>query len=71
MVQVETERAVGNRSGASQHMAGCAGAKTIVAVNTDPAAPIFQYARFGVVGDYKAVISALLGALTRSPRVQP
>lgn len=47
-------------SGASQHMAGVSGAKTIVAVNKDPEANIFRYCRFGVVGDWKAVIPPLL-----------
>ncbi|MBI4287030.1 MAG: electron transfer flavoprotein subunit alpha/FixB family protein [Chloroflexi bacterium] len=46
-------------SGASQHMAGCSGAKTIVAINKDPEANIFKEAQFGVVGDYKQVIPAL------------
>lgn len=43
-------------SGAMQHMAGCQGAKTLVAINTDPRAPIFQYAHFGVVGDWGKVL---------------
>lgn len=47
-------------SGASQHMAGCAGARTIVAINKDPEANIFKDARFGVVGDYKQVLPAFL-----------
>ena len=46
-------------SGSSQHMAGCAGAKTIVAINKDPEANIFKEARFGVVGDWKKVVPAL------------
>jgi electron transfer flavoprotein alpha subunit len=45
-------------SGAAQHMAGCGYAKTIVAVNRDPDAPIYQRANIGVVGDYKKVIPA-------------
>jgi len=45
-------------SGAAQHMAGCGYAQTIVAVNRDPDAPIYQRATLGVVGDYKKVIPA-------------
>ena len=47
-------------SGASQHMAGCSGSKTIVAINRDPEANIFKESRFGVVGDYKQVLPALI-----------
>jgi electron transfer flavoprotein alpha subunit len=43
-------------SGSSQHMSGCSGAKTIVAINKDKEANIFSYARFGVVGDWKKVL---------------
>jgi electron transfer flavoprotein alpha subunit len=46
-------------SGSSQHMAGCTGAKNIIAINKDPEANIFKEARFGVVGDYKKVLPAL------------
>jgi len=45
-------------SGSSQHMSGCSGAKTIVAINKDPEANIFKEARFGVVGDWKVVLPA-------------
>lgn len=47
-------------SGATQHLAGMSGAKTIVAINTDPDAPIFKMAHLGVVGDFKAVLPAFL-----------
>jgi electron transfer flavoprotein alpha subunit len=45
-------------SGSSQHMSGCAGSKCIVAINKDPEANIFKEARFGVVGDWKAILPA-------------
>ncbi len=45
-------------SGSSQHLAGCGGSKTIVAINRDPEANIFKEAAFGVVGDWKKVIPA-------------
>lgn len=47
-------------SGASQHMAGCTGAKNIVAINKDPNANIFKDARFGVVGEWQKVLPALI-----------
>lgn len=46
-------------SGSTQHMTGCGGSKTIVAINMDPEASIFKRAHFGVVGDWKAVVPAL------------
>lgn len=46
-------------SGAGHHMAGCGGAKNIVAINTDPEAAIFRDARFGVIGDFQKVVPAL------------
>ena len=50
-------------SGASQHMAGCSGAKVIVAINTDAEAPIFREARYGVVADWQAVLPAFMEAV--------
>jgi electron transfer flavoprotein alpha subunit len=47
-------------SGSSQHMSGCSGAKTIIAINKDKEANIFRYARFGVVGDWKKVLPAFI-----------
>jgi electron transfer flavoprotein alpha subunit len=46
-------------SGATQHTAGMSGSKAVVAINTDPEAPIFKLAQLGVVGDYKAVLPRL------------
>jgi electron transfer flavoprotein alpha subunit len=50
-------------SGAIQHMAGCLSAKHIVAVNTDPDAPIIAHADYAVIGDLAQVIPALVAAI--------
>ena len=50
-------------SGASQHMAGCSGAKVIVAINKDAEANIFKECRFGVVGDWQQIVPAFTEAV--------
>jgi electron transfer flavoprotein alpha subunit len=52
-------------SGASQHLAGIGGAKAVVAVNTDPDAPVFAAARLGVVMDSRQFLRAAIDELRR------
>ena len=50
-------------SGAIQHVSGISGADTIVAINNDPNAEIFQHANYGIVGDCMEVLNDMLAHL--------
>lgn len=47
-------------SGAVQHLAGMSGSEKVIAINSDPKAPIFGYADYGYVGDWETIIDRLL-----------
>ncbi len=51
-------------SGAVQHLAGMSGSEKIIAINSDPKSPIFDYADYGIVADWEAVIDKLLEELS-------
>jgi len=52
-------------SGAIQHWAGCSSSKTILAINTDPEAPMVTKAHYAVIGDMHEVVPAIVEELKR------
>ncbi len=55
-------------SGAIQHIVGCRAAKKLLAINTDPEAPILAYADYAVIGDLQKVLPAVTEMIRRLQR---
>ncbi len=53
-------------SGAIQHMVGCKAAKQILAINTDPEAPMVAKADYAVIGDLRAVVPAVITEIKKA-----
>ena len=47
-----------------QHLAGMSASEKVIAVNSDPKAPIFDYADYGIVGDWEEVVDKIMEELS-------